>query len=320
MSHSLTLHDILSTFIDPVTKQPIKYSDVKAVDDKISVIITVQNAKYIALYEALLPEINNALSVLPHNINVILTNSEQPSKWRLPAKHIIMVASGKGGVGKSTVAANIAATLALQNQQVALVDLDIHGPSIPSLFNINKKPTLHNGKALPHKKYNIHLMSVGFFVEEGQALIWRGPMASKMLYQLLQMTAWPSDLDYMVIDTPPGTSDVHLSLLENYAVDRAIIVATPQQLAASDVQKGIEMLHKFNIPIAGIVENMSYIITENKDKIHIFGHSQTPNIAKKAGVPILLELPLLPEFNDSHGKPATITHHKLYELFANIKW
>ncbi len=239
---------------------------------------------------------------------------------------VIVVASGKGGVGKSTIAFNLAISLAQSGKKVGLVDVDIYGPSLPSLSGINKKPLLEDNLMIPHKKFGLKLMSIGFLVDSAQALIWRGPMTTKMLYQLIRQTNWSAggeSLDYLIIDTPPGTGDVHLSLAENYKVDGAIVVSTPQELAIADVARALTMFKKLNIPVLGIIENYSYMEDASGKKQYIFGKSKANiSLAKKFGTKILGEIPISSELNEASGNAKPITYymplHPLSLLFNRI--
>lgn len=242
------------------------------------------------------------VALTSHQANPVLINSNRSS---LPSvKKIIIVASGKGGVGKSTIAANLAITLANMKYRVGLLDADIYGPSLSKLFALNRKPIMNGDKMQPLTKYGLQLMSIGFLVDPEEAIVWRGPMVSKMLHQMLRFTAW-GDLDYLIIDTPPGTGDVHLTLAENYIIDGAIIVSTPQQLAIIDAQKGINMFMKLNIPMLGVIENMSYFISHDGQVNYIFGKDGGIKLAKKNGVPFLGNIPMMLDISESsdNGKP-----------------
>lgn len=230
---------------------------------------------------------------------------------------IIMVASGKGGVGKSTIAFNLALSLRLLGYKVGIIDADIYGPSLPSLSGISHKPVLQNNLMIPHKKFDISLMSVGYLVDEAQALIWRGPMVTKMLYQLIRLTDWQhnnNNLDYLIIDTPPGTGDVHLSLAENYKIDGAIVVSTPQDLASNDAIKALAMFNKMDINILGIVENMSYLQDKNNQKIYLFGKSNLKKLASRYQTKIIGTLPFDTDLvmASDHGKPLPYYKPKHY--------
>lgn len=194
------------------------------------------------------------------NIQLIFTNKDIAGTGKKKlfingVKNLIFVASGKGGVGKSTIAVALARQYYATGKKVGLIDADIYGPSIPTMFNIYDKPEILNEKFIPIEAEGIKLMSVGFLVDFDTAIAWRGPMASKILYQMLSTTDW-GELDYLIVDMPPGTGDVHLSLLENYKIDGAVIVTTPQVISMIDVDRAMKLYRKFNIPILGIIENM----------------------------------------------------------------
>lgn len=209
-------------------------------------------------------------------------------------KHIILVASGKGGVGKSTVAANLAASLATDGHKVALLDADIYGPSLPTMFGIHQKPELNNNKQMePLEKYGIKLMSIGFLADTNKAMIWRGPMIQGALMQMMNDVAW-GELDYMVIDLPPGTGDIQLTLAQKFNIAGAIIVSTPQILALDDVRRGIQMFNTVHVPILGIIENMAYFESEDGVRNYVFGKGGAKMIAEKIKVDLLAEIPLIP--------------------------
>lgn len=236
-------------------------------------------------------------------------------------KNVIIIASGKGGVGKSTVALNIALSLAELKHKVALVDADIYGPSIPKMLGTEKlKPKIQDGKAIPIKKYGLYTISIGYFIDKDRAAIWRGPMVTKALYNLLMGTKW-SDVEYLIIDTPPGTGDVHLSLMENFNLTGAIIVSTPQELALVDARKIYDMFTKLSVPIIGIVENMSYFIQENS-KIHIFGKDGVRRMSGELGIKLLGKIPLDPQicYASDCGDPLTLSKDlaKIYKDIALI--
>lgn len=229
-------------------------------------------------------------------------------------KHIIAVSSAKGGVGKSTVAANLAVTLAGMGYRVGLLDADIYGPSQPKMFGVEEfrptSQTVEGGRdeIIPASAHGIKLMSIGFFIEKTDALIWRGPMASNALKQMIHQTAW-GELDYLLIDLPPGTGDVHLTILSELKVSGAIIVTTPQQVALADVVRGIHMFRSamIGIPIFGIVENMAWFTpAELPDKrYYIFGHGGTQELAEKENIPALGQIPLIQSVMEGSevGKP-----------------
>lgn len=210
-------------------------------------------------------------------------------------KHIIAVSAGKGGVGKSTVAVNLALALAKQNK-VGLLDADIYGPSIPRMLGaINQKPMVDaNQKIEPIVRYGMKLMSIGFLVEEALAVVWRGPMLFKAMDQFLRDVQW-GELDYLIIDLPPGTGDVHLSLAQKVPVSGAIAVSTPQNLALIDVKKAIDMWKRTNVPLLGLVENMSYMLMPGgTEKIQLFPKGELEGYLDSAKIPKLAEIPFNP--------------------------
>ncbi len=215
-------------------------------------------------------------------------------------KSIIAVGSGKGGVGKSTVSANLALALASLGKSVGLLDADIFGPSVPRLFGLlNQKPPLTpEGKILPHQRYGVKLMSMGFLVGEDSALIWRGPMLFKALEQLLKDVAW-GDLDVLIMDLPPGTGDVPLTLAQKTPISGAIAVTTPQNLALSDCKKSIDMFQKLQIPVLGLVENMSYLQADNGATMNLFPKGDLDKYLAEQNIPKLAELPFLPSLAQS---------------------
>lgn len=233
-----------------------------------------------------------------------------PSRPLSGVKNIIAVSSGKGGVGKSTVAANLAIALSRTGAKVGLLDADIWGPSIPTMFGVeNLRPvaTEENGKTviLPIEKFGIKILSVGFFVDPKKALIWRGSMASNALSQLINDGAW-GNLDYVVLDMPPGTGDIHLTLVQTLAVTGVIIVSTPQKVALSDAQKGVSMYQQqdINVPILGLVENMAWFTPAElpDNKYYLFGKEGCKKLAEELNVPLLGQIPLVQGIMESGDK------------------
>lgn len=231
-------------------------------------------------------------------------------------KNIIAVASGKGGVGKSTVAVNLALGLAQAGAKVGLIDADIYGPSIPIMFGLEgarPKASQADGKTRiePIEKYGIKLLSIGFFTDPNQPVPWRGPMVSTAVKQLFNDADW-GDLDYLVVDLPPGTGDVHITVAQTFPVTGAVIVTTPQNVALADAKKGIGMflMSAINVPLLGIVENMSYFTPAElpENKYYIFGHGGGQKLANQLEVPFLGEIPLVKGISDSGdaGKPVIL--------------
>ena len=217
-----------------------------------------------------------------------------PASAILPeVRAVIAVASGKGGVGKSTVAVNLAVALAGQGLRVGLIDADVHGPSLPRMLGTARKPEVGDGMMLPVQAFGLACMSIGFLVPEDQAMIWRGPMVMGALTQMLGQVAW-GKLDVMVIDLPPGTGDAQLTLSQKVKLRGAVIVSTPQDIALIDARRGVAMFEKVNVPILGLIENMSFFVCPRcGERSEIFGHGGAREEAARMGVPFLGAVPLL---------------------------
>ncbi len=231
-------------------------------------------------------------------------------------QNIIAVASGKGGVGKSTLTANLAVTLAKMGFKVGLLDADIYGPSMPIMFDVaHEKPLAItiNGKSKmkPVENYGVKLLSIGFFTQPNQAVIWRGPMASKALNQMIFDAHW-GELDFMLLDLPPGTGDIHLSIMQSMPVTGAVVVSTPQEVALADAKKGVAMFQQdsINVPVLGIVENMAYFTPAElpENKYYIFGKEGAKNLSQDLDVPFLGEIPLVQSIREAGdvGRPAAL--------------
>lgn len=216
-------------------------------------------------------------------------------------KQIIAVASGKGGVGKSTVAANLAVSLSKAGHSVGLLDTDIYGPSIPTMFGVTERPNITTDKKLvPVFKHGVHLVSMGFLVDTDQAMIWRGPMVTSAVKQFMQEVRW-GELDYLVLDLPPGTGDIQLTIVQTVPLTGAVIVSTPQTVALDDARKGVAMFGKVNVPVLGIVENMAYFTPPDmpEKKYYIFGKHGARKLARKLEVPFLGEIALQENIRDT---------------------
>jgi len=231
-------------------------------------------------------------------------------------KNIIAVSSGKGGVGKSTIAANLAVGLSDLGYKVGVIDADIYGPSMPIMFGLEgETPTTVNvdgkSKIKPLESYGVKLLSIGFFAQSQQAVVWRGPMASKALNQLLWDTHW-GELDYLVVDLPPGTGDIHLSLVQSIPLTGAVVVSTPQHIALADAQKGVNMfrMDSIDVPVLGMVENMSYFTPEElpDNKYYIFGKEGAKGLAKQMDIDLLAEIPIVQSIREAAdaGRPAIL--------------
>ena len=248
-------------------------------------------------------------------------------------KNIIAVASGKGGVGKSTVTANLAVTLTKMGFSVGILDADIYGPSMPIMFDVeNEKPVsiLVDGKSRmkPVESYEVKILSIGFFTAPSQAVIWRGPMASKALNQMIFDADW-GELDFMLIDLPPGTGDIHLSIVQSLPITGAVVVSTPQAVALADAKKGVSMFlsEAINVPVLGIIENMAYFTPEElpENKYYIFGKEGAKNLSEDLGVPFLGEIPIVQSIREAgdYGRPAAMqvasaVEHVFDEVTRNV--
>ena len=245
----------------------------------------------------------------------------EPGKMLPQVRNVIAVSSGKGGVGKSTVAANLAVSLARMGHKVGLLDADIFGPSVPKMFHLEAERIFaeqRDGRQLliPAYKYGVRILSIGFFVNPDTATLWRGGMASNALKQLIADTDW-GELDYLVLDTPPGTSDIHLTLLQNLAITGAVIVSTPQAVALADARKGIDMYRneKVNVPILGLVENMAWFTPAELpgNRYYLFGREGVKRLAEEMDVPLLGQIPLVQSICESGdaGEPAAVAENTL---------
>ena len=244
-------------------------------------------------------------------------------------KNIIAVASGKGGVGKSTVTANLAVTLAKMGFSVGILDADIYGPSMPIMFDVeNEKPISvtvdGKSKMKPVESYEIKILSIGFFTSPSQAVIWRGPMASKALNQMIFDADW-GELDFMLIDLPPGTGDIHLSIVQSLPITGVVVVSTPQAVALADAKKGVSMFMSdaINVPVLGIIENMAYFTPEElpNNQYYIFGKEGAKNLAEDLAVPFLGEVPIVQSIREAgdYGRPAALQTGSIIEsVFEEI--
>ena len=231
-------------------------------------------------------------------------------------KNIVAVASGKGGVGKSTVTANLAATMSKMGFKVGILDADVYGPSIPIMYDVESaRPLAVNidgrSKMKPIENYGVKILSIGFFTQPNQAVIWRGPMAAKALNQMIFDAAW-DELDFLLVDLPPGTGDIHLSIMQSLPITGAVVVSTPQNVALADAKKGVAMFQQenINVPVLGIIENMAYFTPEElpNNKYYIFGKEGAKNLAEDLNVPFLGEIPLVQSIREAGdvGRPAAL--------------
>ena len=265
-------------------------------------------------------------------VNVKVEASTQP-KNEIKGKpipgiqNIVAVASGKGGVGKSTVTSNLAVTLSKMGFKVGILDADIYGPSIPIMFDVqNEKPLAVNvdgkSKMKPVESYGVKILSIGFFTKSDQAVVWRGPMASKALNQMIFDAAW-GELDFLLIDLPPGTGDIHLSIMQSLPITGAVVVSTPQTVALADAKKGVAMFQQesINVPVLGIIENMAYFTPEElpDNKYFLFGKEGAKHLAEDLKIPFLGEIPLVQSVREAGdlGRPAAMQEHTPIEAAFN---
>lgn len=299
-----TLMDALKGVVDPntggdfVSSKSIKNLTVSGADVAFDVELGYPAKSQIPGFRsALIAAAKSVEGVANVSVNVItkiVAHSVQRGVQLLPkVKNIVAVASGKGGVGKSTTAVNLALALAAEGASVGLLDADIYGPSVPMMMGINGKPESLDGQSMePMENYGVQVMSIGFLVPQDEAMIWRGPMATQALEQLLRQTNW-RDLDYLIVDLPPGTGDIQLTLSQRVPMTGAVVVTTPQDIALLDAKKGIKMFEKVGVPILGIVENMAVHVCSNCGHVeHIFGADGGKKMAAEYSMDYLGALPL----------------------------
>lgn len=316
---------VLGTILEPDLKKDIVslnlVEDIQFTSNSIELVVNVSNPALHArkrMQEAV--EFNlkrvfgNEISVIC-NVKGIPAEAQKVRRKILPdVKNIVAIASGKGGVGKSTVTANLAGGLAKAGYRVGIVDADIYGPSMPTMFDVVKeRPEMIDVEGTPMINpvisYGIKILSIGFFTEQDNAVVWRGPMAAKALTQLFTDAYW-GELDYLLIDLPPGTGDIHLSLVQTVPLDCVVIVSTPQEVALADARRGVNMfqMESINVPVAGIVENMAWFtpLELPENKYYIFGRDGAKNLAEGMNVPFLGHLPLVQSVREAGdlGRPA----------------
>lgn len=293
MISGLELKNNLITFVLELSSEEVDSSDAitKTIEEKLLTISEIEKVSIV---------------ITSHN-KKIEKNWKKNYKYS-PATNIIAIASGKGGVGKSTTAINLALSLMKLNFKVGILDADIYGPSLPKLVGINIKPKNNGKKIIPHNAFGLQAMSIGFLIPEDKPTIWRGPMVMGAIEQLVRDIDW-QNLDVLIIDMPPGTGDAQLTLSQKVQLTGAIIISTPQDLSLIDARKGLNMFKKVNVPILGIIENMSYFLCEKCETKHkIFGNGGAKAEAKKLGVPFLDEIPLdiLLRSSSDEGRPIVL--------------
>lgn len=330
--------EIIRSVIYPETGKNIEEAgmveSVAMSDDRISVTLVFEKSRdpfMIPLKKELVQKLTSAFPQMEGKISVILKEGtvkkqdEDKYSGTAEVKNIVAIASGKGGVGKSTVTSNLAVTLQSMGYKVGVLDADIYGPSQPKMFGLEgyvPEALVKDGREMiiPANAGGIKIMSVGFFISPEDALIWRGPMATGAVRQLIHQTEWGA-LDFLLIDLPPGTGDIHLTIINELKINGAVIVSTPQQIAVADVVRGISMFRaqKINIPVLGIIENMAWFTPEELpgNRYYIFGKGGAADLANKTGVPLLGEIPIIQSIMEGadSGRPITSTSETIKEYY-----
>ena len=323
--------EVLSNIQEPESSKDIVSSnlieDLIVEENKVSLTVYVKNPAMHAKNRMKEAVEFNLKSRLKKDVEIQCTVKQQAieansTRKILPkVKNIVAIASGKGGVGKSTITSNLAAGLAKKGHKVGLIDADIYGPSMPTMFDlVNERPKMTeiDGQSLiePILSNGVKILSIGFFTDKENAVVWRGPMASKALLQMFNDAHW-GELDFLLIDLPPGTGDIHLSLIQSIPLDGVVIVSTPQEVALADARRGVNMFKMDNVkvPIIGLVENMSWFTPEElpDNKYYIFGRDGAKNLSEGLGVPFLGQIPILQSLRESGdiGKPAVLQEESL---------
>jgi ATP-binding protein involved in chromosome partitioning len=328
------VEDKIKEYIDPYLEKDLvstkSVKDIRIDGDKVAIQVELgfpaegYKADLVSKLKELVGAIDGVNSVEVDVNSKIVSHTVQKGVKTIPGvKNIIAIASGKGGVGKSTTAVNLALALSSEGAKVGILDADIYGPSQPRMLGVQQQPESEDGKTLkPLRAYDLQAMSIGFLIDEETPMIWRGPMVTQALEQLLNDTQW-DDLDYLIVDLPPGTGDTQLTLAQKVPVTGAIIVTTPQDIALLDARKGLKMFEKVEVPVLGIIENMSIHICSNcGHEEHIFGEGGGERMAKQYDVDLLGALPLdkcIREETDS-GKPTVVAQpdSRITEIYKEI--
>ena len=328
-----SIYEITKNFKDPITHikldQNNKNINVVCKNGNANISLDI-DPKFQKKYQNLIIALKNSIQNIENiaSVNVVLTSEKDPKRdpvkqFKINAKNIIAIASGKGGVGKTTFAVNYVVALKKIGYKVGILDADIYGPNVPRMMGISDKPQFNNNnKLIPLKKYDVKCMSIGFLISDDTPTIWRGPMITKVLEQMFSGVEW-GELDYLIIDLPPGTGDVQLTLAQNSNLSGSIIISTPQEVALIDVRKGINMFNKVNIPILGIVENMSYFICDSCNQMHeIFSSGRVKKEAEKFKIDFLGKLPINKNLRiqSDEGRPVCIadSNNDIANVFSSI--
>lgn len=309
----------LSQVYDPELQRDLvslnMIKDIKIIDSKVSFMVELTTPAC-PLRHQIQKDAENAVLALDGVKSVDVTMGARVREDKkikdLAIKNIIAVGSGKGGVGKSTVAVNLAVALAQCGAKVGLLDADIYGPNVPKMMGVHGLPPNQQDKGIQTAEaYGVKLMSIGFMVSEGQPLIWRGPMLHSAIQQFLNDVDW-GELDYLIVDLPPGTGDVQLSLVQTVPLSGGVIVTTPQQVSYDDAARAVSMFKKMDVPILGVIENMSYLKLEDGTVLRLFGEGGGEHLAGMAGAPLLASIPLEERVREGgdQGKPVVITDPK----------
>ncbi|MCK4622091.1 MAG: Mrp/NBP35 family ATP-binding protein [Desulfuromonadales bacterium] len=301
------VRDAVMVVQDPELKKSLlelgMIRDISVKDGKITLTLALTTSRC-PKKDAIVDEIKHVLEELPgvSGVEVNLTTLSQEELQRLfpqhplvgveKVRHVLAVASGKGGVGKTTIAVNIALALAREGNQVGLLDADVYGPNVPLMLALEETPEWENKMILPVEKFGLQVMSLGMLAKEGQALIWRGPMVAKAIHQLLGQVLW-GELDYLVVDLPPGTGDPSITVAQSIPKASVLIVTTPQEVALADVRRAVELFRKYDLHMVGLVENMSYFMCgHTSEPIEIFGHGGGAKLSSEFGLPFLAAVPI----------------------------
>jgi len=314
-----SIYEVTKNFKDPITNikldQNNKNINIVCKNGNANISLDI-DPKFQKKYQNLIIALKNSIQNIENitSVNVMLTSEKVPKtdpakRFKINADKIIAIASGKGGVGKTTFAVNYAVALKKIGYKVGILDADIYGPNVPRMMGIFDKPKFNNNnKLIPLENYDVKCMSIGFLISDDTPTIWRGPMITKALEQMFSGVEW-GELDYLIIDLPPGTGDVQLTLAQNSNLSGSIIVSTPQEVALIDVRKGMNMFNKVNVPILGIVENMSYFICDSCNQRHeIFSNGNVKKEAEKFKIDFLGKLPINKNLRiqSDEGRPVCI--------------